>query len=403
MLRVQLLVQLLLSGVATQRGAAGRGYPSAHTSYPNVPWPLPDRMSAGNESVVVPPELVLHCPADGGCDPSACAANSTLNRAVARYSRIVSPARAPPPQAGEKVLAQTIHICVTHAAELLGPAMNESHTLSVPSEAGGSIRVGAQSQHGALRALESLAHLVSMSRPGRIVNAPVEIEDAPRWPVRGLMVNPAGRFMSIPFLKRVVDGLVVNKMNYLHIHFTDVASFPVHSDTYPQLAAMGRFSRLVWHSPSTQAVYSTSDLKSLVAYAAERGVRVVPEFDMPGHGGWNYGMPEICLTSCPSILDVTKEQVYEVLTNFLGEMSEIFTDPVMMLGGDEVGISCHDPSTGKDMLLSAFDRDKGAAGRMKQLGINSSTVRHATSLHHSSTRPTTPSNPRQLDPLIPVH
>jgi hypothetical protein len=54
-----------------------------------------------------------------------------------------------------------------------------------------------------------------------------------------------------------------------------------------------------------------------------------PEFDMPGHGGWNYGMKEICLKSCPSILDVTQDQVYEVLTNFLSEMAEIFTDPVV--------------------------------------------------------------------------
>lgn len=57
---------------------------------------------------------------------------------------------------------------------------------------------------------------------------------------------------------------------------------------------------------------------------------------MPGHGAWNYGMPEICLTSCPSILDVTQDKLYDVLTGFLGEMAEIFPDPVMMLGGDEV-------------------------------------------------------------------
>jgi hypothetical protein len=252
------------------------GYPSTHTSYPNVPWPMPRKMVAGNNSIVLAPELVLSCVADsGGCDKSACAVDSILYRAVARYGSILSPPRAPPPQPDEVVTAQQIHICVSNASELLGPKINESHTLSVPADAGGSIRIGAHSQHGALRALESLAHLVSLSRPGRIVNAPVEIEDSPRWPVRGLMVNPAGRFMSTAFLKRVVDGLVINKMNYLHVHFTDVASFPVHSDAYPQLAAMGRMSRLVWRSAETEAVYSKEDLVSLVAYASERGVRIV--------------------------------------------------------------------------------------------------------------------------------
>eukprot|EP01051_Picozoa_sp_SAG22_P014710 SAG22_NODE_1825_length_3505_cov_3.818849_3_plen_122_part_00 len=78
-------------------------------------------------------------------------------------------------------------------------------------------------------------------------------------------------------LKRVVDGLVINKMNYMHIHFTDVASFPMASEAFPMLAAKGRMSRMVWKSADSDAVYSAAALKSLVAYAAERGVRVVPE------------------------------------------------------------------------------------------------------------------------------
>ena len=160
-------------------------------------------------------------------------------------------------------------------------------------------------------------------------------------------------------------------MNYMHIHFTDVASFPMASNAYPQLAAEGRMSRLMWKSKDTDAVYTAEDLKSLVAYAAERGVRVVPEFDMPGHGAWNYGMPDICLKSCPSVLDVTQDKVYDVLTTFLGEMADIFPDPVLMLGGDEVGLSCHD-ADGKAMESTAFDLDPAAVARMKNLGINSS-------------------------------
>ena len=85
-------------------------------------------------------------------------------------------------------------------------------------------------------------------------------------------------------------------------------------------------------------------------------------------------MPEICLTSCPSVLDVTQDRTYEVLTNFLGELADIFPDPVLMLGGDEVGLSCHDPTTGKALLSTAFDLDPAAAARMKTLGINSSVA-----------------------------
>ena len=86
--------------------------------------------------------------------------------------------------------------------------------------------------------------------------------------------------MSVEFLKRIVDGLVINKLNYLHIHLVAETSFSVHSDKFPALAAKGRISRLVWRSADTDAVYGTADLKSLVAYAADRGVRVVPEFDV---------------------------------------------------------------------------------------------------------------------------
>ena len=93
-------------------------------------------------------------------------------------------------------------------------------------------------------------------------------------------------------------------------------------------------------APASATTYSAADLRGLVRYAADRGVRIVPEFDMPGHGGWHYGMPELCLTSCVDVLDVTKDAVYTFLVDFLTEMAGIFPDPVLMLGGDEVGHLC---------------------------------------------------------------
>jgi hypothetical protein len=84
---------------------------------------------------------------------------------------------------------------------------------------------------------------------------------------------------------------------------------------FPKLAEMGRMARMVQDASAKNATtYSAADLRSLVAYAADRGVRVLAEFDLPGHGGWHFGMPELCLTSCPHVLDVTKDAVY-VRTN----------------------------------------------------------------------------------------
>eukprot|EP01051_Picozoa_sp_SAG22_P014709 SAG22_NODE_1825_length_3505_cov_3.818849_2_plen_199_part_00 len=191
---------LQLALLATTAAAAAASGTADKWAYQNVPWPLPQHMTAGRQAVVLAPSMALFCDPAAGCDPATCTADGVLARAVRRYGPILSPAGAPPAGPAEVVLGK-IEVCVADAKELLGPAMNESHALAVPSHAGGAIRVDAASQHGALRALESLAHLVSLTRPGRIVNAPVQVEDRPRWPVRGLMVNPAGRFMSTAFLK----------------------------------------------------------------------------------------------------------------------------------------------------------------------------------------------------------
>jgi hypothetical protein len=174
---------------ATEKPIPGGGFPASNVTYPNVPWPMPVHMTAGTTQVAIAPSLELTCSEGPRCDPMACEPG-IFSRAVSRYSRLLVPPNAPPPLAGEAVIHE-IHVCVTDAVEPLGPAMVENHTLSVPALTGEPILITAPSQHGALRALESLAHLISIPRPGRIVNAPVDITDGPRWPVRGLMVNPA--------------------------------------------------------------------------------------------------------------------------------------------------------------------------------------------------------------------
>ena len=107
--------------------------------------------------------MTLSCSALAGCDPVACEAGGTLDRAVSRYGPILSPPGAPPPEPTE-ILLDKIEVCVINAKEALGPAMNESHALAVPGGGptgdGVAIRIDAASQHGTLRALESLARTI---------------------------------------------------------------------------------------------------------------------------------------------------------------------------------------------------------------------------------------------------
>jgi len=109
-------------------------------------------------------------------------------------------------------------------------------------------------------------------------------------------------------------------------HLTDIESFPVQSERYPQLSAKGAFC------PS--CVYTREDLTDVVDYGALRGVRVLPEFDVPGHAGWAFGHPEITINGGPCSkwqpLDPTLDATYALLKEFLSEMAEIFTDPYLL-------------------------------------------------------------------------
>lgn len=115
-------------------------------------------------------------------------------------------------------------------------------------------------------------------------------------------------------------------------HIVDAQSFPAGSKLFPQLSQKGAYA--------PQAIFSTEDMQELVQYAQYRGVRIMIEFDVPGHGSWGAGIPQ--LMACPVVLDPTADYTYEFLAQFLGEMAAIFPEDIMFLGGDEVDTSCWD-------------------------------------------------------------
>ena len=140
-------------------------------------------------------------------------------------------------------------------------------------------------------------------------------------------------------------------------HLTDIESFPVQSERYPQLSAKGAFC------PS--CVYTREDLTEVVDYGALRGVRILPEFDVPGHAGWAFGHPEITINSGPCSkwqpLDPTSDSTYTLLKEFLSEMAEIFTDPYLHLGGDEANfVDCFVGDKEKTAWMAAHNLSVGA-------------------------------------------
>ena len=201
-------------------------------------------------------------------------------------------------------------------------------TIPVPALAG-RCEVHARTTVGAMYGLTTLAQAVEGS-PGRrlLLGAPLEIHDAPRFPHRGLLLDTARHFLPLAVLLRAIDAMSRAKMNVLHWHLSDAQSFPLQSRRFPELAKKAAYA-------FPAATFEAADVKRLLSFARSRGVRVLPEFDVPGHGAWGKAFPE--LMACPDTLDPTSDSVYAFLAAFLEEVSTLFERPsLIFLGGDEV-------------------------------------------------------------------
>ena len=211
---------------------------------------------------------------------------------------------------------------------------DESYTLNVSSQ---RAVLGAATTVGVLRGLATLEQL--LQRDGnKIVLPEVRIEDRPRFPWRGLLIDVCRHWQPMPVIKRNLDAMAVVKLNVLHLHLTEDQGFRVESKRFPRLHELG----------SDEEYLTQDELREIVSYARDRGIRIVPEFDMPGHTtSWLVGHPELAAGPGPfqierrwgvfdPCFDPTKESLYEFLDEFFAEMTPLFPDPFVHIGGDEV-------------------------------------------------------------------
>ena len=209
---------------------------------------------------------------------------------------------------------------------------DESYELTVTNS---SAQLSAPTTLGILHGLETFLQLVEITPTGFAVPA-VTIKDQPRFPWRGLMIDVSRHFIPIDVLKRNVDGLAAVKMNVLHWHLSDDQGFRVESKKFPKLQEAG-----------AEGLYYTQDeIREFIVYAHDRGIRIVPEFDMPGHSrSWFVGYPELSSGPGPytiegggidPAMDPTRESTYKFLDKFIEEMAKLFPDAYFHIGGDEV-------------------------------------------------------------------
>ncbi|HET6180497.1 MAG TPA: family 20 glycosylhydrolase [Candidatus Sulfotelmatobacter sp.] len=209
---------------------------------------------------------------------------------------------------------------------------DESYELTVSDS---DAKLTAPTALGALHGLQTFLQLVEITPTGFAVPS-VTIKDQPRFPWRGLLIDVSRHFIPIDVLQRNLDGMAAVKMNVLHWHLSDDQGFRVESKQFPKLTGMG----------SDGMYYTQAEIRDFIAYAHDRGIRVIPEFDMPGHTrSWYIGYPELSSGAGPytlegggidPIMDPTRETTYKFLEKFIAEMAKLFPDAYFHIGGDEV-------------------------------------------------------------------
>ncbi|GER57383.1 beta-hexosaminidase, partial [Striga asiatica] len=245
---------------------------------------------------------------------------------------------------------KTLKISVSNLAAALAHGVDESYTLSVPCT-GAPAFLSASTPWGAMRGLETFSQLV-YSAPPRVAACGLRISDAPMFGHRGVLLDTSRNYYAVEDLLRLIRALSMNKMNVFHWHITDSQSFPLVLPSEPRLATEGAYGK--------EMVYTEDDVRKVVNYGMDYGVRVMPEIDMPAHtGSWVKAHPEIVtcanmfwfpagakwedrLASEPGTgqLNPLVPKTYKVVKNIIHDVTKIFPDQFLHVGNDEITPKC---------------------------------------------------------------
>jgi len=213
------------------------------------------------------------------------------------------------------------------------PTEDESYILDVSAT---QAVLRAPTTVGVIRGIETFLQLVDGDRGGFYLPV-VSIQDRPRFPWRGILIDVGRHFEPVEVIERNLDAMAAVKLNVLHWHLSEDQGFRVESRRFPKLHELG----------SDGLYYTQGQIREVVAYARDRGIRVVPEFDMPGHStAWFVGYPEHASAPGPyqierrfgvfdPTFDPTRDETYAFIDRFIGEMVALFPDPYWHVGGDE--------------------------------------------------------------------
>ncbi|KAF9023306.1 hypothetical protein BGZ52_013031 [Haplosporangium bisporale] len=263
-------------------------------------------------------------------------------------------APAPDNKHGSKAALKTINVVVADLKADLQQGVDESYTLDITASGKGTIK--AKTVWGALHALTTLNQIIiNDGHNGLQVEQPVHIADGPKYTHRGIMYDTGRNFYPIKDLQKQIDALSYAKFNVFHWHITDSQSWPIEIKKHPQMTK---------DAYSAREVYSQKDVAALIKYGRERGVRVVPEIDMPGHSAAGWLQLDKKAVTCadswwdndgwthhsavepnPGQLDISYDGAYKLIKDVYSELGKVFTDNLFHVGSDELQTYCFNYSS----------------------------------------------------------
>uniref|UniRef100_A0A3P9KD26 Beta-hexosaminidase n=1 Tax=Oryzias latipes TaxID=8090 RepID=A0A3P9KD26_ORYLA len=303
-------------------------------------WPLPHALTSSVEQYPLNPQTFAfdygkHSATQQGC--------SLLDAAFRRYFLLIFPDYTA--DNGQLEVAANnsfnLYISTDHndCENYPNDDSSERYNLSVSA---GQASLNAATVWGILRGLETFSQLVYQDDLGSYFVNETFIEDFPRFQFRGVLLDTSRHYLPVHAILKTLDAMSYSKFNVFHWHIVDDPSFPYQSRSFPELSKKGAFH------PATH-IYTQSDVRRVISYARMRGIRVLPEFDSPGHtGSWGKGQSDL-LTPCykggaPSgtfgPVNPALQSTYQFMASFFKEVTSVFPDSYIHLGGDEVDFSC---------------------------------------------------------------
>ncbi|ENM5779134.1 family 20 glycosylhydrolase [Vibrio mimicus] len=235
----------------------------------------------------------------------------------------------------EKEATLVIDIANAPSSAIQNIDSDESYRLTI---ANGQIQLSAPEPYGAFHGLETFLQLVTTDATGYFVPA-VSIVDKPRFKWRGVSYDTARHFIELPVILRQLDAMASAKMNVFHWHIWDDQGIRIQLENYPRL----------WQVTADGDYYSKDDIRKVVAYARNLGIRVIPEISLPGHASAvAHAYPQLMAglgeQSYPQqrgwgvfepLMDPTNPELYTMLASVFDEVVELFPDEYFHIGGDE--------------------------------------------------------------------